>query len=316
MTRRTDQLKLGAFLANSGHHVAAWRHPKAQADASLDFDYFRQVAQTAERGRFDALFVADVVALWGHHLDALSRTARGEHFEPLTLMAALAAVTSRIGLIATATTSYNEPYHIARKFAAPFARADGGNPFEAQAEFVGEAADRPADERHDVAGRRLVGSQQAAQLGQRIALAGLGPVAARDGDAVAPGAKHEKRVEADEGKPAQPVGREGAVEQERVRPVAEGLEQDLGCGRAFEFFDEHDSSVGEAAGPPPGVETLTPPEPTRRIKRLLDQPLTRPPPGCGRGASAPCFRHRPWSRVARRRRHRRCRRNCRRGARS
>ncbi|HBO3777799.1 TPA: LLM class flavin-dependent oxidoreductase [Pseudomonas aeruginosa] len=118
MTRRTDQLKLGAFLANSGHHVAAWRHPRAQADASLDFDYFKRVAQTAERGRFDALFVADVVALWGHHLDALSRTARGEHFEPLTLMAALAAVTSRIGLIATATTSYNEPYHIARKFAS------------------------------------------------------------------------------------------------------------------------------------------------------------------------------------------------------
>lgn len=118
MSRRTDQLHLGAFLASSGHHVAAWRHPKAQADASLDFDFFKQVAQSAERGCFDALFVADVVALWGHHLDALSRTARGEHFEPLTLMAALAAVTSRIGLIATATTSYNEPYHIARKFAS------------------------------------------------------------------------------------------------------------------------------------------------------------------------------------------------------
>lgn len=118
MTRRTDQLKLGAFLANSGHHVAAWRHPLAQADASLDFDHFKAVARSAERGKFDALFVADVVALWGHHLDALSRTARGEHFEPLTLMAALAAVTERIGLIATATTSYNEPYHIARKFAS------------------------------------------------------------------------------------------------------------------------------------------------------------------------------------------------------
>ncbi|MBA6116237.1 LLM class flavin-dependent oxidoreductase [Pseudomonas putida] len=118
MTRRTDQLKLGAFLANSGHHVAAWRHPLAQADASLDFDHFKAIARSAERGRFDALFVADVVALWGHHLDALSRTARGEHFEPLTLMAALAAVTDNIGLIATATTSYNEPYHIARKFAS------------------------------------------------------------------------------------------------------------------------------------------------------------------------------------------------------
>ncbi|MGY2402333.1 LLM class flavin-dependent oxidoreductase [Pseudomonas sp. SDO5271_S396] len=118
MTRRTDQLKLGAFLANSGHHVAAWRHPLAQADASLDFEHFKHIAQTAERGKFDALFIADVVALWGHHHDALSRTARAEHFEPLTLMSALAAVTSRIGLIATATTTYNEPYHLARKFAS------------------------------------------------------------------------------------------------------------------------------------------------------------------------------------------------------
>ncbi|OCT21250.1 LLM class flavin-dependent oxidoreductase [Pseudomonas putida] len=118
MTRRTDQLKLGAFLANSGHHVAAWRHPLAQADASQDFEHFKAIARSAERGKFDALFIADVVALWGHHLDALSRTARAEHFEPLTLMSALAAVTERIGLIATATTTYNEPYHIARKFAS------------------------------------------------------------------------------------------------------------------------------------------------------------------------------------------------------
>ncbi|WP_437882316.1 LLM class flavin-dependent oxidoreductase [Pseudomonas sp. LRF_L74] len=118
MIRRTDQLHLGAFLANSGHHVAAWRHPEAQADASQDFEHFKRIAQTAERGKFDALFIADVVALWGHHIDALSRTARGEHFEPLTLLSALAAVTDRIGLIATATTTYNEPYHIARKFAS------------------------------------------------------------------------------------------------------------------------------------------------------------------------------------------------------
>lgn len=118
MSRRNDQLHLGVFLANSGQHMAAWRHPLAQADASLDFEHFKTIAKTAERGKFDALFVADVVALWGHHLDALSRTARAEHFEPLTLMAALAAVTHNIGLIATATTSYNEPYHIARKFAS------------------------------------------------------------------------------------------------------------------------------------------------------------------------------------------------------
>lgn len=118
MGKRTDQLHLNAFLANSGHHLAAWRHPQAQADASQDIDHFIRIAQTAERGKFDALFIADVVALWGHHLDALSRTARAEHFEPLTLMSALATVTRHIGLIATATTSYNEPYHIARKFAS------------------------------------------------------------------------------------------------------------------------------------------------------------------------------------------------------
>ncbi|MFT4199081.1 MAG: LLM class flavin-dependent oxidoreductase [Pseudoxanthomonas sp.] len=118
MTRRSDQLKLGAFLSNGGHHLAAWRHPQAQADASQDFEHFKRLAQFAERGKFDALFVADVVALWGHHLDALSRTARAEHFEPLTLLSALAAVTERIGLIGTATTTYNEPYHIARKFAS------------------------------------------------------------------------------------------------------------------------------------------------------------------------------------------------------
>lgn len=118
MSKRTDQLHLGAFLANSGHHVAAWRHAQAQADASQDFEHFKRIAQTAERGKFDALFIADVVAVWGHHLDALSRTARAEHFEPLTLLSALASVTERIGLIGTATTSYNEPYHIARKFAS------------------------------------------------------------------------------------------------------------------------------------------------------------------------------------------------------
>jgi len=118
MSGRSDKLKLAAFLANSGHHVAAWRHPKAKADASLDFEHFKHIAQTAERGKFDALFIADVVAVWGHHFDALRRSARAEHFEPLTLLSALAAVTRNIGLVATATTSYNEPYHIARKFAS------------------------------------------------------------------------------------------------------------------------------------------------------------------------------------------------------
>lgn len=110
------QLKLGAFLMATGHHVAAWRHPDVPADAGLDFKHYKHLAQVAEAAKFDALFVADSVAAATG--EQASRMARSDHFEPLTLLAALSAVTERIGLIATATTSYNEPYHVARKFAS------------------------------------------------------------------------------------------------------------------------------------------------------------------------------------------------------
>ncbi|ATP45176.1 nitrilotriacetate monooxygenase [Pseudomonas putida] len=109
------QLSLGAFLMATGHHVAAWRHPDVPADP-MDFSSYRRAAQIAEAACFDALFVADSVAA---PTDALaSHSARSTYFEPLTLLSALSAVTERIGLIATATTSYNEPYHVARKFAS------------------------------------------------------------------------------------------------------------------------------------------------------------------------------------------------------
>ncbi|TWD46249.1 LLM class flavin-dependent oxidoreductase [Pseudomonas sp. SJZ131] len=110
------QLKLGAFLMATGHHVAAWRHPEVQADAGLDFAHYKHLAQIAEAAKFDALFIADSLA--APIGDIASRMARSEHFEPLTLLSALSVVTERIGLIATATTSYNEPYHVARKFAS------------------------------------------------------------------------------------------------------------------------------------------------------------------------------------------------------
>lgn len=112
----TRQLKLGAFLMAGGHHVAAWRHPEAPADAGLDFSHYKRLAQIAEAAKFDALFVADSIA--APRDDIASRMARSAYFEPLTLLSALSAVTERIGLIATATTSYNEPYHVARKFAS------------------------------------------------------------------------------------------------------------------------------------------------------------------------------------------------------
>jgi FMN-dependent oxidoreductase (nitrilotriacetate monooxygenase family) len=111
-------LGLGALVHGSGGHIAGWRHPLAQPDGELDINLYVDLAATLERGRFDALFVADVVAVWGEHLDSLHRTARAESFEPLTLLGALSSVTKHLGLVATATTTYNEPYHLARKFAS------------------------------------------------------------------------------------------------------------------------------------------------------------------------------------------------------
>ncbi|UZS72485.1 LLM class flavin-dependent oxidoreductase [Pseudomonas syringae] len=116
MSTTARQMKLGAFLMDTGHHVAAWRHPNVPADAGLDFKHYRHVARVAEAAKFDALFVADSVAAATG--DIASRMARSDHFEPLTLLSALSAVTEHIGLIATATTTYNEPYHVARKFAS------------------------------------------------------------------------------------------------------------------------------------------------------------------------------------------------------
>ncbi|MET0533280.1 MAG: LLM class flavin-dependent oxidoreductase [Steroidobacter sp.] len=109
------QLKLGAFLIGSGHHVAAWRHPDAQPQGNL-FENYRRAAQTAERALFDAIFFADSLAVdEGHYASGLSRI---DGLEPLTLLGALAASTQHIGLIATATATYNEPFHVARKFAS------------------------------------------------------------------------------------------------------------------------------------------------------------------------------------------------------
>ena len=118
MAQSNRQIKLGAFLHETGHHVAAWRLLEAQADGGANFAHYVELARIAERGRFDMLFLADSVGIWQGHEEALNRTARVAHFEPLTLLSALAAVTSHIGFVATATTTYNEPYHVARKFAS------------------------------------------------------------------------------------------------------------------------------------------------------------------------------------------------------
>ncbi|AOZ03589.1 nitrilotriacetate monooxygenase [Cupriavidus sp. USMAHM13] len=116
--RAPRQLHLGAFLQATGHHVAGWRHPGAQADAGQNFAHYARLARRAEAARFDAVFLADGVAIRGMSDATLPRTARAATFEPLTLLSALAAVTERIGLVATVSTTYNEPFHVARKFAS------------------------------------------------------------------------------------------------------------------------------------------------------------------------------------------------------
>lgn len=106
-------MHLGIFILGTGHHMAAWRHPEVDADAGEDFAFFQEVARIAEKGKLDMLFLSD-----GLTFNELSHPAEQVRYEPLTLLSALAAVTSTIGLAATASTTYNEPFHIARKFAS------------------------------------------------------------------------------------------------------------------------------------------------------------------------------------------------------
>jgi len=110
MTKK--QMHLGLFLQGAGHHVSGWRHPDAEA-GSENFDLLRRVAKEAEDAKFDMIFLADGLT---SGVDAHpSMVAR---FEPLTLLSALAMVTDKIGLAATASTTYGEPYHTARAFAS------------------------------------------------------------------------------------------------------------------------------------------------------------------------------------------------------
>ncbi|EMG53333.1 monooxygenase [Ochrobactrum sp. CDB2] len=110
MTKK--QMHLGLFLQGAGHHVSGWRHPDAEA-GSENFDLLRRVAKQAEDAKFDMVFLADGLT---SGVDAHpSMVAR---FEPLTLLSALAMVTDKIGLAATASTTYGEPYHTARAFAS------------------------------------------------------------------------------------------------------------------------------------------------------------------------------------------------------
>src|SRR5215469_728397 len=112
------QLRLGAFMRPVSIHTAAWRYPGTFPDANFNFQHLKRFAQKLEHGKFDAFFMADHLAVLNMPMEALKRSATVTSFDPLVLLPALAVVTERLGLIATASTTYNEPYHIARKFAS------------------------------------------------------------------------------------------------------------------------------------------------------------------------------------------------------
>ena len=112
------QLHLGAFMRPVSIHTGAWRYPGAGADANLNFERLKYLIRKLEAGKFDAFFMADHLALLNMPIEALRRSHTVTSFDPLTLLPALAAVTERIGLIATASTTYNDAYHVARKFAS------------------------------------------------------------------------------------------------------------------------------------------------------------------------------------------------------
>ncbi len=107
------QLHLNLFIQSRGHHEASWRHPLASPLPLTDIRYFQELADKAEKGLFDSIFLADTLAVW----DDVERAGR-TWLEPLTVLGALAVLTERIGLIATASTTYTEPFNLARQFAS------------------------------------------------------------------------------------------------------------------------------------------------------------------------------------------------------
>jgi FMN-dependent oxidoreductase (nitrilotriacetate monooxygenase family) len=114
----TRQLHFNAFMRPASIHTGAWRYPGAFPDANFNLDHTVRFIQTLERGKFDTFFMADHMAVLNMPVEALKRSHTVTSFEPFTLLSALAMVTKRIGLIATGSTTFDAPYHIARRFAS------------------------------------------------------------------------------------------------------------------------------------------------------------------------------------------------------
>ena len=114
----SGEMKLGMFYWPCGHHIAAWRHPDGIPNSGSNLPHIIELAQLAERGLFDMFFMADSVSFWRGELDAMTHDSYGTWIEPFTLMGSLAQHTTNLGVVCTATTTYDEPYSLARRFAS------------------------------------------------------------------------------------------------------------------------------------------------------------------------------------------------------
>ncbi|XID93429.1 LLM class flavin-dependent oxidoreductase [Paenibacillaceae bacterium WGS1546] len=151
------KIKFGAIIHGVGGNIAGWRHPEVPADASVSFPFYKKQAQLAEAGKIDLVFIAD-----GLYITEKSIPHFLNRFEPLTLLSALASVTSRIGLVGTLSTSYSEPFTVARQFAS-LDHLSGGragwnlvtSPLEGSARNYGKPEHPTHDERYKIAEEHL-----------------------------------------------------------------------------------------------------------------------------------------------------------------
>jgi alkanesulfonate monooxygenase len=112
------QIKLNAFMRPASIHTGAWRYPGAWPDMNFNYRHIKHAIQKLEAAKFDAFFMADHMAVLNMPMDALKRSHTSTSFEPFTLLSALSQATSHIGLVATGSTTFDAPYHIARRFAS------------------------------------------------------------------------------------------------------------------------------------------------------------------------------------------------------
>lgn len=154
---KQKQIKLGAIIHGVGGNVSGWRHPDALTDASVNFGFYKQQAQKAESGKFDLVFIAD-----GLYITEKSIPHFLNRFEPITILSALASVTTHIGLVGTLSTSYSEPFNVARQFASIDMISDGRSgwnvvtsPLEGSAKNFSKAEHPSHPERYKIANEYL-----------------------------------------------------------------------------------------------------------------------------------------------------------------